>query len=387
VASHYVGKFQGQERYETILRVRNASVSKADPMALPCFQASDAVSDDSATKSKSDIASGFDEQQAMKSIVTVQGTKGSGSAFLVNVKGRKLLVTNIHVVFDNDPKFLSVANERIEVSEPQFASDRDLAFYELKEPERFPALELEGDITRLQQEEQVVVFGNSLGAGVNTRLRGKVMGVGPTTLEISAKIVPGNSGSPILDLSSGKVLGVSTYGSQIRRVDFSIKGTRFEEVRRFGTRVDTVNMDALEPFDKAKYAADVKLYNTVTVANELGNTLLTDICEQKNGRFSPTIEPSRYSFSKYPSLERAIREWNDIINGKISVSNRSISNVPNALKGLKSQISMPLMNARKQQANYSWVKDNVAKQIELNDCYCKAFDDMRKDIDEYMRSK
>ncbi len=327
----------------------------------------------------------FDEQRAMKSIVTVKGSKGSGSAFIANIDGKKLLVTNIHVIFDNEMKFLTVSNEEVEVLEPQLSKDRDLAFYELREPDKFAALDLEADIAKLPPEQPVVVFGNSLGAGVNTRLKGKVKGVGPTTVEISAEIVPGNSGSPILNSSNGKVIGVSTYGTVTRRADFSVKGTRFEEVRRFGTRMDTEDMAALEPFDKRKYNADVKLYNSIAAVNELGLALLTDICEQKDGKSSPTIEPSRYDFKKYISLEPAIREWNDILNGKIAANNKSTINVASGLKRFKNQISMPIMNARKQQANYSWVRDAVAKQIELNDSYCKSFDDIRKEVEELAR--
>lgn len=339
-----------------------------------------------ASSSDDAIAIAFNEPETMKSIVTAKGSKGSGSAFIAKIDGRKTLVTNIHVVFDNDPKFISMANEELQVLEPRFAPDRDLAFYELADQEKAPpALEIEPDIAKLPADQPVLVLGNSLGAGVNTRLKGRILGVGPSTLEISAQIVPGNSGSPILNASNGKVVGVSTYGTVTRKADFSIKGTRFEEVRRFGTRTDSLDLASLEPFDKRKYAADVKLYNSVEAVNELGLLLLTDICEQKAGKSQPTIEPSRYDFKKYVSLEPAIKEWNDILNGRVSAGNKSSVNVSSGLKRFKSQISMPIMNARKQQANYSWVRDAVAKQIEQNDSYCKAFDDIRKEVEELSR--
>ena len=321
----------------------------------------------------------FSEAGVMKAIVTVEGGNGKASAFIANVKGKKFLITNIHVIFDNDPKFLTVSNENVEVMSPLLAKDRDLAFYEIKDADKFSALDVDGDIVLLPPDEPVIVLGNSMGSGVNTRLKGKVKGVGPTTLEISAEIVPGNSGSPIIDANSGKVIGVSTYGTNKMKIGFLTKGTRFEEVRRFGTRIDSLDLDGLEPFDAKKYLADVKLYKDISALNELGSTLLLDIYSQKDGKFNPSINPAKYDFTKHASLERIVNEWNDIMRG-VEVPEA----IPSVLKRLKDQISVPA-EKRKQTPYYSWVRGTVAKQLETNDYYCKTIDDLRKEIESYLR--
>jgi hypothetical protein len=78
--------------------------------------------------------------------------------------------------------------------------------------------------------ETVIAYGNSQGSDVITELKGKVLGVGPTTFEVSCPFVTGNSGGPIVGIS-GKVMGVASFLT-LRKSEWA-KKTRFEEVRRF----------------------------------------------------------------------------------------------------------------------------------------------------------
>ena len=68
-------------------------------------------------------------------------------------------------------------------------------------------------------DDDVVVLGNAEGGGVINTIKGKIVGVGPNLVEVDAAFVPGNSGSPIIHLKTGKVIGVATYLiiAQIRR--------------------------------------------------------------------------------------------------------------------------------------------------------------------------
>jgi len=81
--------------------------------------------------------------------------------------------------------------------------------------------------------DTVVVLGNPSAAGVVTSQRGKLLGIGPNRIEIDAQFERGNSGSPIIHLESGKVIGVATYAM----TDELINGRK--EVRRFGYRLDS----------------------------------------------------------------------------------------------------------------------------------------------------
>ena len=88
--------------------------------------------------------------------------------------------------------------------------------------------------------DSVVVLGNAEGGGVVNTIIGKIVGIGPNLVEIDAPFVPGNSGSPIVHLKSGKVIGVATY-LVTNQYDLSTnQHLKKPVVRRFGYRVDSV---------------------------------------------------------------------------------------------------------------------------------------------------
>lgn len=87
--------------------------------------------------------------------------------------------------------------------------------------------------------DEVGVDGNSQGASVVTELKGKIVGLGPGLVEVDAPLVPGNSGSPILYVKSGKVIGITSYVKR-REHDEISKDSGVAEVRRFGYRLDAI---------------------------------------------------------------------------------------------------------------------------------------------------
>src|SRR6185436_6708796 len=74
--------------------------------------------------------------------------------------------------------------------------------------------------------------------GVVKPVLGRVLGVGPNLVEVSAEFMPGNSGSPIIHLKSGKVVGIASYAS-VKAFEAGA-GRIAVEVRRFGYRIDSV---------------------------------------------------------------------------------------------------------------------------------------------------
>jgi hypothetical protein len=93
------------------------------------------------------------------------------------------------------------------------------------------------------------VYGNSLGSGVATELKGRILGVGPEKIEVDAEFVRGNSGSPILD-AQGQVIGVATYVTRTAPgTDWVADNTRFTLTRRFGLRLDKTTWVKVMPDD------------------------------------------------------------------------------------------------------------------------------------------
>ena len=67
--------------------------------------------------------------------------------------------------------------------------------------------------------------------------QGEVQAVGAESFEITAHVIQGNSGGPIIRKDTNVVLGLVTHGIQ-GRDDVFAENTRFSKIRRFGARLD-----------------------------------------------------------------------------------------------------------------------------------------------------
>jgi hypothetical protein len=178
-----------------------------------------------------------------QALVFIEVGDGRGSGFIAEMGGKTYLFSNQHNFSGASRiKLRAMHGGTLEPAAFEFCKDRDLVRFEMK-PEEVETLGvLQISHKTPEMNERIVVYGNSAGGNVATELKGKVLGVGPSDIEVDADIVPGNSGSPILD-ASGKVLGVATYitfslkfdSEDIRKEIY--KGTRFKEARRYGVRI------------------------------------------------------------------------------------------------------------------------------------------------------
>jgi hypothetical protein len=189
------------------------------------------------TKIKQEM--GLSLNDVSKSLVTITTSSGAaGTGFIVkDPKDQKIyLYTNQHVVRECDNfKAATSDNREIKLGTFLVSASRDIVRFLLPEEDPKNALDLAENVTA---EEPIAVFGNSGGGGVFTSIYGRVVGVGPDRLEVSAKFIPGNSGSPVLNKDK-KVVGIATYATQRRaKADWTVKGTRFSQVRRFAFKVD-----------------------------------------------------------------------------------------------------------------------------------------------------
>lgn len=167
-------------------------------------------------------------------LVFFEGKAGMGSGFITDIKGRKFLITNAHVLAAiKAAKFKLLDRTEVQIGAASVAVGHDLiALTVVEGGTAIPAvasLDKEAEIG-----DTVVVLGNAEGAGVVNLLEGKLTGIGPNLVEVDAPFVPGNSGSPIIHVSSGKVIGVATY-AMMKKI-----GPRQEKIRRFGFRLDSV---------------------------------------------------------------------------------------------------------------------------------------------------
>jgi len=197
-----------------------------------------------------------------KSLMILSGPKGSGSGFVAKIGGVKYVVSNFHVFFENNPKIFDSEDRPVEVKAIKFTPDRDLALFELAKQDAYESLEIRPDVTSLPVGSALRVYGNSGGGEVFTEIGGKALGSGPRVVETDAEFIEGNSGSPVLEYPSLKVVGVATYAS-VLNPNWSGKGTRFEKIRRFATRIDNLDPASFDVYEKASFESDAATFRNI----------------------------------------------------------------------------------------------------------------------------
>lgn len=194
-------------------------------------------------------------------VAIIECDEGSGSGFILTMEGKTFLVSNEHVLRSSStPKASLLDGTILKLGRFYVATDRDLARYEVLDCKKEP-LALSDRTPEINEE--IAIYGNSDGKGVATELRGPISGIGPDLLEVDCGIVPGNSGSAVLD-SSGKVLGVASHLSKSNPENIWIKDTKFEgQIRRFAvrfTKVEWKEIQRREYEHQVSYYEEFKLY-------------------------------------------------------------------------------------------------------------------------------
>ncbi|WP_269542864.1 S1 family peptidase [Cerasicoccus fimbriatus] len=185
--------------------------------------------------------------EQLAAIVVIEGDQGVGTGFFCKIRGRDFIVTNQHVLTGHRQlRIRTVDGTPVKAGEIYGAIGHDIAMIAVEEPHAsLIAAESVDESTNIG--DPVVVPGNKLGGGVVTQVTGEVLGIGPDRVEIDAKFVPGNSGSPIINLDTGEVIAVATYVKKDKPSNFAEEEAFRNEVSRdgsivrwFGYRIDSV---------------------------------------------------------------------------------------------------------------------------------------------------
>jgi S1-C subfamily serine protease len=207
--------------------------------------------------------------EQMEAIVLVEGADSAGTGFITRIRDVDFVATNLHVVGGNDKIRVTTLRGAVIAVGPVFgAVGRDLAILRIEGTTSHPSLALAEDpLKTIKLGDKVAVVGNRRGGGVVTQVSGVVRGIGPDRVEVDAPFQPGNSGSPIVHIATGEVIGVASY-SQRRKldeldVDKKTQGTTInasdavkEEQRWFGYRADAVAK--WESIDQTQWRAQAK---------------------------------------------------------------------------------------------------------------------------------
>lgn len=188
----------------------------------------------------------------MAAIVLIEGEGGAGTGFVTKLRDLPFVVTNLHVIGGEEKlRVTTLSGAKIETGPVHGAVGRDLAILRIEGTPPAAWLKLaENPLKTAKIGDKVVVVGNRRGGGVATQVSGLVQGIGPEKIEVDAAFQPGNSGSPIVHVETGEVLGLAAY-SHTRRLDAldgpASQGSRPKggdesktEQRWFGYRIDGV---------------------------------------------------------------------------------------------------------------------------------------------------
>ena len=208
-----------------------------------------------------------------------EDTGGCGSAFLLEDTNGVWLVSNSHVFGGStNLTIINFEGNLIEVpSQIEIAKDRDIIRFLTDEPQ---GLYLS---STCEMEEPICAYGDSGGAGVLTRLKGEAVALGPDRIEISAEIIPGNSGGPVVN-SKKEVVGVSTYLLRHSDLpDWIADGTRFTDTRRMALRLNDIEWESVDFSEFYRQTAALEeleetIYTTISMisilSDDIANTII-----------------------------------------------------------------------------------------------------------------
>lgn len=223
-------------------------------------------------------------------LVVIEGDNGTGSGFLCNFNGEPSLLTNAHVLAGNpNPTFRTIDDQTIPMGPAYLAVGHDIC--RISAPSASAKLEIMANVDKdAKVGDRVTVLGNAEGGGVVTPFEGRIVGIGPNLVEVDAPFVPGNSGSPIIHLDSGKVIGIATY-ILIRKVEGGSGVTTKE--RRFGYRLDKIK--EWQPVNWPLFYRQSAQVAQLRKTGEEFVTLFTNANEDRR------LIPAEYSYSRIRS--------------------------------------------------------------------------------------
>jgi hypothetical protein len=303
-------------------------------------------------------------QKHRASLIFVEGGGGSGSGFICQTKDGDFLLTNQHVVAPM-PSFRLTRLDRTPIPTGAMAGavGHDIMRFAIGKPEA-PLVAMENVDTEATIGDAIVVLGNTEGARVIQPLPGTIVGIGPDRIEVSANFLPGNSGSPIIHVKSGKVIGIATYLMTGRFTEF--RDDRREVIRRFGYRIDSVKQ--WQPIHWPSFQNERLAMDKVE-----GLTMdFVGLIREMSGKAAPNSIAY-----KNASLSRAVRDL------ETTWARRQISAVDRerAANGFFSTIralSQSDVYQARQTFRYAYFQEGLKEQAEIREEMYKLFDQILK---------
>lgn len=213
-------------------------------------------------------------EDTIKLLVIITGDISTGTGFIAKMHKQFFMVTNQHVLSGNKKITITgMDGTKYPTTGALYgATDYDVAILAIPESLAKYYLEIMDDPQgNAKVGDAVTVPGNSLGMDVPLQINGKLLGIGPALVEVDAKFVPGNSGSPIIDRTSGQVIGIATLTVTYNQ-DTITKYGLTSNTRWFGYRLDNIDpASGWQKLDWARFSAEGVKLEAITI---LSNTMI-----------------------------------------------------------------------------------------------------------------
>ena len=298
------------------------------------------------------------------SLVFVTGTEAAGSGFVAAMGNGNFLVTNVHVVAGiPDAEFKKLDGATLRGGSPSMAVGEDIFCMALPAGGT-PLPIMRGVDSNAAIGDDVAVLGNAEGQGVINTIIGRIVGIGPNLVEVDAPFVPGNSGSPIIHLKTGKVIGVATYYvTNEYDVTTGRKSIR-PVIRRFGYRLDSI--DKWQPVNWAAFWRQRDQMESIEKLTADLYDLFVDLGDNK-GAVPPGLQAN-------PIFREQIGYWTEVNARRPTPADRKVA-AANLISFLKTTCESDVAIARRQ-ITYDYFQRKLAEQEQYRDAMAKAFDEM-----------
>ena len=298
------------------------------------------------------------------SLVFVTGTQGSGSGFVASMGNGNFLVTNVHVAAGiPGADFKTLDGTTIQGGSPSMAQGEDIFCMALPAGGT-PLPVMHAVESNAAIGDYVAVLGNAEGEGVINTITGRIVGIGPNLVEVDAPFVPGNSGSPIIHLKTGQVIGVATY-LMIKQYDMTTKRKMVRpEIRRFGYRLD--NVKQWQPVNWSAFRQQSAQIDSITTLTDDLYDVLVDLVEHQGG-----ITAGRHN---NPALRDGLEKWCQTQRGPQSW--RDSFNNTGALATFLQSACESDVTLDQSQITYDYFQRKLSTQKENRDAMAKAIDEI-----------
>ncbi len=278
---------------------------------------------------------------------------------------KTFLFTNAHVVAGmKAPRFTRLDRSPISLGAAAVAVGHDVMRFE--GPAMAKPLQLMSAIeSNALIGDDVIVLGNSEGAHVILPLNGKISGIGPNLVEVTAEFVPGNSGSPIIHKKSGQVIAIATY--LVKRdmewlSDKSTDADKAKKIRRFGYRLDSVTK--WQPVAWAQFAAEHRELEKIHELTRDLARLVDDVRQNQH------ITPGRHQNS---SMSRSVQTFlQNASRGRLSTQDR-VQNAQRFLSDMRFASQADVI-AAKRRISYDYFQRALVDEEQIRTQFREIFD-------------